>query len=61
MGVFILGISPGGLMSDAEVFGNLEATQRDVPRMHQPGMEIWRAIRPTTSREVLEHRARTAA
>ena len=29
-GRFIFGISPGGLMSDAEVFGNLDANRNEM-------------------------------
>ena len=49
-GRFIIGISPGGLMSDAEVFGNLqEGPQRDLPRVDQHGAgHLDRRCRPTT-------------
>ena len=36
-GRFILGVSPGGLASDWEMFGNLDLDRRaEVPRVHRP-------------------------
>ena len=49
-GRFIMGISPGGLMSDAEVFGNYrQGPQRHLPRVHRHGardLEGRGAVRP---------------
>ena len=49
-GRFIFGISPGGLMSDAEVFGNFDRDRKcHVRRMHRHGSRHpGRARRPTT-------------
>ena len=51
-GRFIFGISPGGLLSDAEAFGNARRRpQRDVPRSDQHGAgDLGAASRPTTSK-----------
>ncbi len=51
-GRFNFGISPGGLLSDAEVFGNLDADRDgDVRRGHRHGAgDLGRRARPTTSK-----------
>jgi alkanesulfonate monooxygenase SsuD/methylene tetrahydromethanopterin reductase-like flavin-dependent oxidoreductase (luciferase family) len=44
-GRFIMGISPGGLMSDAEVFGNLDANRNEMflEAINQV-LAIWEAL-----------------
>ena len=50
-GRLIFGISPGGLLSDAEVFGNLDANRNEMflEAINQV-LDIWAGSRPTTSR-----------
>ena len=62
-GRFILGISPGGLMSDAEVFGNLDADRNAMfLECINQVLEIWAERRALQHQgQVLEYRAREAA
>ncbi len=51
-GRFIMGISPGGLMSDAEVFGNYQKDRKEIfLEIHQHGARhLEGQARRTTSR-----------
>ena len=51
-GRLIFGISPGGLLSDAELFGNLDANRNEMflEAINQV-LEIWAGGPPTTSKE----------
>ena len=50
-GPLIMGISPGGVMSDAEVFGNYEKDRNAIfLEAIDMVLEIWAATRPTTCR-----------
>jgi len=51
-GRLIFGISPGGLLSDAEAFGNLDANRNEMflEAINQV-LQIWSVEAPTTSRE----------
>ena len=55
-GRLIFGISPGGLLSDAELFGNLDADRNAMflEAINQV-LEIWASEPPYDIREILEH------
>ena len=62
-GRFIFGISPGGLLSDAEAFGDARRRpQRDVPRGDQHGAgDLGRRAALQHRRQILEREDRAAA